>query len=217
MSLEGEQPVDLRQQRVGIPLIVLMKIDEVLLQELKLVLRDSLQYILIIVGEKEELPAPPPLPLHEVEHLPRVVVQLEGLEDILQVIVGQHHLEYLRRVYRHLALQDPQARQEGEIDEVVFYYLRVDRYRHLFVVVDLPHRAGDLHLVVGGRFGLGVVAEEVPAVGLVDVVVLLVGDVDARDDGDDLGDLEDVQLAVLLFYVQEQLLVVGGGLRGAKE
>jgi hypothetical protein len=63
------------------------------------------------------------LPLHEVEHLPRVVVQLEGLEDILQVIVGQHHLEYLRRVYRHLALQDPQARQEGEIDEVVFYYL----------------------------------------------------------------------------------------------
>jgi hypothetical protein len=70
---------------------------------------------------------------------------------------------------------------------------------------------------VGGRFGLGVVAEEVPAVGLVDVVVLLVGDVDARDDGDDLGDLEDVQLAVLLFYVQEQLLVVGGGLRGAKE
>jgi hypothetical protein len=123
MSLEGEQPVDLRQQRVGIPLIVLMKIDEVLLQELKLVLRDSLQYILIIVREKEELPAPPPLPLHEVEHLPRVVVQLEGLEDILQVIVGQHHLEYLRRVYRHLALQDPQARQEGEIDEVVFYYL----------------------------------------------------------------------------------------------
>lgn len=68
-----------------------------------------------------------------------------------------------------------------------------------------------------GSLGLGVVAEEIPAVGLVYVVVLLVGDVDARDDGDNLGNLEDVQLAVLLFYVQEQLLVVGGGLRGAKE
>jgi hypothetical protein len=74
MSLEGKQPVDLRQQRVGVPLIVLMKIDEVLLQELKLVLCNSLQYILIIVRKKEELPAPSPLPLHEVEHLPRVVV-----------------------------------------------------------------------------------------------------------------------------------------------
>jgi len=49
MTLEGEQPVDLRQQRVGVPLIVLMKIHEVLLQELKLVLCDSLQHILIIV------------------------------------------------------------------------------------------------------------------------------------------------------------------------
>lgn len=144
-------------------------------------------------------------------------MQLEGLEDILQVIVGQHHLEYLRSVYRHLALQDPQAGEEGEIDEVVFYYLRVDRYCHLLVVVNLPYRAGDLHLVVRGSLGLGVITEEIPAVGLVDVVVLLVGDVDARNYGDNLGDLEDVQFAVLLLYVQEQLLVVGGGLRGAKE
>lgn len=42
MALEGEEAIDLGQQRVGVPLVVLVKVHQVLLQELKLVLGDRL-------------------------------------------------------------------------------------------------------------------------------------------------------------------------------
>lgn len=42
VALEGEEAIDLGQQRVGVPLVVLVKVHQVLLQELKLVLGDRL-------------------------------------------------------------------------------------------------------------------------------------------------------------------------------
>lgn len=144
-------------------------------------------------------------------------MQLKGLEDILEVIVGQHHLEDLGSVDGHLALEDAQPWQQREVDEVVLDDLGVDGDGHLFVVVDLPDRASDLHLVLRGGLGFGVVAEEVPAVGLIDVVVLLVRHVDARYYRHHLRNLQNIQLAVLLFDIQEELLIVGGCLGRTEE
>lgn len=64
----------------------------------------------------------------------------------------------------------------------------------------------------GAIGAIGVIAEVGTEVFLVDVVVLLIGNVDARDDCDYLRNFEDIQLILFLLDIEEELFVVNAGL-----
>lgn len=187
VALESEQPVYFGEEGVWIPLEVLIKVREIFLKEVEFILGDGLEDVLVIVGEEEELSAATTLPLHQVEHLLGVIVELEGRKNTAQVVIFEQLLEDLWSVDGHVAGQDTQSRQQAEVDHIVLDDFGIDGDGHLLVVVDLL--GGSLVLGLDRPRvvrTVGVVAEVGPEVFVGDVVVLLVGHVYSGDDGDHL-------------------------------
>ena len=209
IASKSEKPVDFCQERIRIALEVLIEIGEVSFEEVKLVLCDSFEHVLVVVGKEKELSTAASLTLYQVKHLLGVVVQLKRLVNVAQVVALQQSLEYFGRVDSHTACQDTQPRQQAQIDDIVADNLGIYGNRHFLSVLYLFGRSRRAEFSLVGAFRtLGIVTQMVSEIVASQAVVLFVGDVYSRDNSDHLRYLEDVQLIVLFLDIQEKLLKI---------
>lgn len=108
IAMEGEKSVDFGEEGVSVVEIVVVEIDQAGFDEVELFLIDGLEDVFVVEGEEKELAASATLSLHQVEHLLGVALQFERLENVLESVLVQEHLEHFRSVDEHRALQNPQ-------------------------------------------------------------------------------------------------------------
>lgn len=168
LALNAEEAVGLGEESVGVGEEMSVEVLEVLEEEGELVLVDGLEDVAAVGGEEKELPAASALTLHDPIQLVTVLHQFEAAPDLAQLLLRQQPAEHPRRE------DGKRAGEEGDAGEDVGC---------LLVVLD--------------EFGADEEADflvEVEALEVVDAVeviggreVLLVGDLDAGEEGDDLG------------------------------
>lgn len=218
ISLEGEQSVYFGQNGVRVSDEVLVKIEQIGVNELEFFRGDSFEHEFVVWGVEEEFPTFTPLAFSQVEHFSSILVQLEGFKNRLQSIVFEQVLEYFRRVYDHRAGKYAKFGQQSGILYKILNNLNVDLNRHLLMIVDL------LGWFVEVRVGIPPVETDgiLPQLSLrglnledkgvevfvFDVVVLLVGDVDAWHYSDHLWYFEDINAVVLFLDLEKHLLKV---------
>ena len=178
VASKSEKPVNFRQERIRISLEVLIEIGEVFFEKIKLVLSDSLEHVLVIVGKEKELSTAAALTLDQVKHLLGVVVQLKRLVNVAQVVALQQPLEYLGRVDSHTACQHTQPWQQTQIDNIVANNLGIYCNRHFLSVLYLFGRPNRAELSLVGVFRtLGIVTQIMSEIFALQTVVLFVCDV----------------------------------------
>ena len=89
ISFESKQAINFSQYRIRITSEMFIKIEKIFVDELKFILSDGLQDILVVTGEEEKLSTFASLAFCQVKHLPCIRMQFKGAEHLFQVIYLQ--------------------------------------------------------------------------------------------------------------------------------